>query len=45
MIYGLPERLEEQREKYEMSQRTAAKRSGLGGSYVYHIFGGNNIPS
>lgn len=45
MIYGLPERLKKQREKYGMSQRTAAKRLGIAPATISGYERGERTPN
>ncbi|MDE6596249.1 MAG: helix-turn-helix domain-containing protein [Oscillospiraceae bacterium] len=45
MIYGLPERLKEQREKYGMSQNTIAKRLNIAPATVSGYERGERTPS
>lgn len=45
MIYGLPERLKEQREKYRMSQGTIAKRLNIAPATVSGYERGERTPS
>lgn len=45
MIFGLPERLREQREKYGMSQRTAAKRLNIAPATISGYECGERTPN